>query len=84
LEQSRWQTADAHLRNFHWTDEMTAAECRGSGTGLAWFSLYVATPEILEQQEQRLRQNRASVDEIKGGIETADPWGTKLHILHTA
>jgi catechol 2,3-dioxygenase len=63
-----WQSAGAGMR-----DEQT--------TGLAWFSVHVATSGILEQQEQRLRRTGSPVAAIMGGIESADPWGTKLRIL---
>jgi catechol 2,3-dioxygenase len=63
-----WQSAGAGMR-----DEQT--------TGLAWFSVHVATSGILEQQELRLRRTRSPIAAIAGGIESADPWGTKLRIL---
>ena len=63
-----WQSASAGPR-----DEGT--------TGLSWFSLQVAEPVILEQLEQRLRRAGTAVASISGGIETADPWGTKLQIV---
>jgi catechol 2,3-dioxygenase len=66
-----WQSARAGMR-----DE--------AATGLAWFSLHVTEPAILEQQEQRLRQSGAAIAAITGGIETADPWGTKLRVLRAA
>jgi catechol 2,3-dioxygenase len=63
-----WQSAGAGLRG-------------NSATGLAWFSLEVETPEILQAQEQRLRQAGAPAAAIANGIETADPWGTKLRLI---
>ncbi|MXQ14370.1 VOC family protein [Microvirga makkahensis] len=65
-----WRSAGAGMR-----DE--------TATGLAWFSLHVADSAILEQQEQRLRKAGAAVATITGGIETADPWGTRLRLLRT-
>ena len=52
-----------------------------TATGLAWFSLEVATQEILEAQEQRLRQAGAPAVVITDGIETSDPWGTKVRLI---
>ena len=52
-----------------------------AATGLAWFSLEVAKPEMLEAQEQRLRQAGAPAAAISNGIETADPWGTKVRLI---
>jgi catechol 2,3-dioxygenase len=63
-----WQSAGAGLRD-------------NSATGLAWFSLEVETQEILQAQEQRLRQAGAPALAITNGIETADPWGTKLRLI---
>ena len=53
----------------------------GTSTGLAWFSLEIAAPEILAAQEQRLRQAGAPAAAIADGIETADPWGTKVRLI---
>ncbi|WFU16407.1 VOC family protein [Bradyrhizobium sp. CB3481] len=63
-----WQSAGAG-----WRDD--------AATGLAWFSLEIAAPEILEAQEQRLRQAGAPAAAISNGIETADPWGTKVRLI---
>ena len=52
-----------------------------AATGLAWFSLEIAAPEILAAQEQRLRQAGAPAVAIADGIETADPWGTKVRLI---
>lgn len=65
-----WQSAGAGMR-----DEGT--------TGLSWFSLQVGQKEILEQQEQRLREAGAPLASTSGGIETSDPWGTKLRLLRS-
>jgi catechol 2,3-dioxygenase len=53
----------------------------GAATGLAWFSLEIATQQILEAQEQRLRQAGAPAVAITDGIETSDPWGTKVRLI---
>jgi catechol 2,3-dioxygenase len=63
-----WQSAGAGPRD-------------DTATGLAWFSLEVATPEILQAQEQRLRQAGAPAAAIENGIETVDPWGTRLRLI---
>jgi catechol 2,3-dioxygenase len=63
-----WQSAGAGRRD-------------DAATGLAWFSLEVAKPEMLEAQEQRLRQAGAPAAAISNGIETADPWGTKVRLI---
>jgi catechol 2,3-dioxygenase len=63
-----WQSAGAGRR-----DDAT--------TGLAWFSLEIAAPELLEAQEQRLRQAGAPAAAITNGIETVDPWGTKVRLI---
>ena len=63
-----WQSAGAGPR-----DE--------TATGLASFSLEVATEEILQAQTMRLRQAGAPATAIEQGIETSDPWGTKLRLI---
>ena len=51
-----------------------------TATGLAWFSLQVA-PEILQAQQERLRQAGALAAAIANGLETSDPWGTKVRLV---
>ncbi|WP_213288174.1 VOC family protein [Bradyrhizobium sp. sGM-13] len=63
-----WQSAGAGRRD-------------DAATGLAWFSLEVATPELLQAQEQRLRQAGEPAVAIANGVETADPWGTKVRLI---
>jgi catechol 2,3-dioxygenase len=63
-----WQSAGAGRR-----DETT--------TGLAWFSLEVAKEDLLAAQEQRLRQAGAPVATVANGLETVDPWGTRLRLV---
>jgi catechol 2,3-dioxygenase len=63
-----WQSAGAGPRD-------------DTATGLAWFSLEVAAQEILQAQEQRLRQAGAPAVTLTNGIETVDPWGTKLRLI---
>jgi catechol 2,3-dioxygenase len=52
-----------------------------TATGLAWFSLEIAAQGILEAQQQRLRQAGAAAVAIADGIETADPWGTRVRLI---
>jgi catechol 2,3-dioxygenase len=54
-----------------------------TATGLAWFSLEIATQDMLQAQEQRLTQAGAPAVAITDGIETADPWGTKVRLIKT-
>jgi catechol 2,3-dioxygenase len=63
-----WQSAGAGPRN-------------DTAMGLTWFSLEVATEDILQAQTQRLRQAGAPATAIENGIETSDPWGTKLRLI---
>ncbi|MEH2551771.1 catechol 2,3-dioxygenase [Bradyrhizobium sp. AZCC 2262] len=63
-----WQSAGAGPRD-------------ATATGLAWFSLEVAAQQILEAQTLRLRQAGAPAAAIENGIETVDPWGTKLRLI---
>ena len=49
--------------------------------GLSSFSLEIAAEEILQAQTQRLRQAGAPATAIENGIETSDPWGTKLRLI---
>jgi len=50
-------------------------------TGLDWFSLKVADSAIIEAQARRLTDAGMAVVAIGNGIETADPWGTKLRLV---
>ncbi len=63
-----WQSAGAGPRD-------------DTATGLVWFSLEVAAQEILQAQQDRLRQAGAPAVAIENGIETADPWGTKVRLI---
>jgi catechol 2,3-dioxygenase len=63
-----WQSAGAGRRD-------------DAATGLAWFSLEIAEQDLLQPQEQRLRQSGAAVATIANGIETSDPWGTKVRLI---
>ncbi|KRR13686.1 ring-cleaving dioxygenase [Bradyrhizobium jicamae] len=63
-----WQSAGAGPRD-------------DAATGLAWFSLEIEAQQILEAQQQRLRQAGAAVEAIANGIETSDPWGTRVRLI---
>jgi catechol 2,3-dioxygenase len=63
-----WQSAGAGPRD-------------STAIGLAWFSLEIAADEMLQAQTQRLQQASAPVAAIENGIETSDPWGTKVRLV---
>jgi catechol 2,3-dioxygenase len=63
-----WQSAGAGPRD-------------DTAMGLAWFSLEVATDEILQAQTLRLQHAGAPTTAIEDGIETSDPWGTGLRLI---
>ena len=52
-----------------------------AATGLAWFSLDIEAPDMLARQEERLAGAGASVSKLANGLETADPWGTKVRLV---
>ena len=49
--------------------------------GLAWFSLEIESQEIRQAQQERLRQAGAQTVAVPDGIETVDPWGTKVRLI---
>lgn len=49
--------------------------------GLAWFALEAADNESYDTTVARLKQAGAEVRDIPGGIETADPWGTRVRLV---
>jgi len=63
-----WQSAGAGRRD-------------ATSLGLVWFSLEIATDDVLQAQTARLRQAGAPVTAIENGIETADPWGIGLRLI---
>ena len=63
-----WQSAGAGPRD-------------STAMGLAWFSLEIATDDILQARTLRLQQAGAPVAAIENGIETSDPWGTKVRLV---
>ena len=70
-----------------WRTQQRKPSLAGAGprndtaTGLVWFSLEVAAQENLQAQQDRLRQAGAPAVAIENGIETADPWGTKVRLI---
>ena len=89
FEPTRKRTGAAFLSSgrYHHHLALNVWQSSGAGprddaaTGLAWFSLEIAAPEILATQEQRLRQAGSPAVAIADGIETADPWGTKVRLI---
>ena len=63
-----WQSAGAGRRD-------------DAATGLAWFSLEVEKPDVFAAQEQRLRQAGLEVATVANGLETVDPWGTRVRLI---
>jgi catechol 2,3-dioxygenase len=49
--------------------------------GLAWFSIAAADAEAFDRAAARLKAAGAPLDEVSGGTETADPWGTRIHLI---
>ena len=49
--------------------------------GLAWFSVETADDAAYEATVARLNGAGATVDAADGGVETADPFGTRVRIL---
>src|SRR3954470_24002056 len=63
-----WQSAGAGRRD-------------DAATGLVWFSLEVERPDLFAAQEERLRKAGAQIEAVPGGIEVADPWGTRVRLI---
>ena len=49
--------------------------------GLSWFSLEAADPAAFDAAKSRLAQANIPVAVTPSGIETTDPWGTRLRIV---
>jgi catechol 2,3-dioxygenase len=49
--------------------------------GLSWFSLEASDDAALEAAKSRLGRANAPLTTVSAGIETADPWGTRLRIV---
>jgi catechol 2,3-dioxygenase len=52
--------------------------------GLAWFSVETADKAAFDAATARLKAAKAPVNANAGGIETADPWGTRIRLLKAA
>jgi catechol 2,3-dioxygenase len=63
-----WQSAGAGRRD-------------DTATGLAWFSLEIEGEDVLAGQEKRLRLAGKQIVALTDGIETADPWGTRVQLI---
>jgi catechol 2,3-dioxygenase len=50
-------------------------------TGLAWFSLEIAKPDLFAAQEGRLRKATSDIVTVTDGIEVSDPWGTRIRLI---
>jgi catechol 2,3-dioxygenase len=48
--------------------------------GLSWFAIEAADAEAFDRLENRLQQAGATVTRTPDGIETADPWGTRVRV----
>jgi catechol 2,3-dioxygenase len=49
--------------------------------GLAWFSIETADTTAFETVTARLKAARAPIKAIDNGIESADPWGTRIRFV---
>ena len=49
--------------------------------GLAWYSVEAADAAAIDTIGGRLATAGAPVEQIAGGIETADPWGTRIRLV---
>jgi catechol 2,3-dioxygenase len=49
--------------------------------GLAWFSVEAADEKARDATVARLKAANAPLQDITGGLETADPWGTRIRIV---
>jgi catechol 2,3-dioxygenase len=69
-----------HVATNVWQSQGAGPRSDGE-TGLAWFSLDVEKADILAAQRQRLATIGAKVETLGNGIETADPWGTRIRLI---
>jgi catechol 2,3-dioxygenase len=49
--------------------------------GLAWFAFEAADPASYAAVVARLKQAGAELHDIPGGVETDDPWGTRVRVV---
>ncbi|MCK1362738.1 VOC family protein [Bradyrhizobium sp. 199] len=89
LDPTRSRSGAAFLSSgrYHHHLGMNVWQSQGAGprddqtTGLAWFSLVTEKPDILAAQEERLRKGGVQITMLAGGVEAADPWGTRVRLL---
>jgi catechol 2,3-dioxygenase len=48
--------------------------------GLSWLALEASDPDAFDRVERRLAEAGAKAAPVDGGIEVADPWGTRVRI----
>jgi catechol 2,3-dioxygenase len=60
-----------------------AGERDGARAGLSWLALEAADPGTFDGVKARLTQSGRVCQPTPAGLETADPWGTRLHILRS-
>jgi len=53
-------------------------------TGLAWFSVEAADTAAFDAATARLKAARAPINAAAHGLETADPWGTRVRLVKAA
>jgi catechol 2,3-dioxygenase len=53
----------------------------GGRAGLAWYSIEVADTETIDAIGSRLAAVAAPIQQTPGGIEAADPWGTRIRLV---
>jgi catechol 2,3-dioxygenase len=58
-----------------------AGERDEARAGLSWLALEAADPDTFDGVKARLTQSRRVCKPMPSGLETADPWGTRLRIL---
>jgi len=54
-----------------------------SRAGLAWFSMAASDAKTLDEVTARLKAANATVAATPGGIETVDPWGTRVRFVRS-
>jgi catechol 2,3-dioxygenase len=63
-----------------WHSERAGHRDSGSA-GLAWYSIAASDATTIDAIGARLTAAGAPHDQIAGGIETADPWGTRIRLV---
>jgi catechol 2,3-dioxygenase len=89
LEPTRRRAGAAFLSSGHYHHHIAINvwDSRGAGprdqqrAGLSWFSIAVSDAATRDAIGLRLRQAGAPVAASPGGLETADPWGTRVRLV---